>query len=171
MSNYIDKLTQIKLKEILEYNPETGIFVFVCDFNKYSFGDVAGLSSHGYLRVSIKGLKYRLHRLAFLYMNGKIPNCDVDHINGLKHDNRWSNLRKCTKSQNSMNIKIRSDNKSGYKGVAWHTRAGKWVVTIAINKKNKHLGLFKCKHEAAKIYNDAAVRYFGEFAWLNEIIN
>ena len=91
----------------------------------------------------------------------------VDHINRNKLDNRKLNLRFCTKSQNACNAEKRKDNKSGYRGVFLHR--GKWVATIAKNKKTYYLGSFNNKNEAAKAYNEGAKKLHGEYACLNVI--
>jgi len=99
-------------------------------------------------------------------LNAK-PGQLVDHINGDPLDNRKSNLRFCTRSKNAMNCKIHKHNTSGYKGVS---RCGKkWRAYIVKNNKQKHIGIFKTKEEAAKAYNQEALRLFGEFAKINEV--
>lgn len=101
-----------------------------------------------------------------------IPLCAgfmVDHINGNGLDNRRSNLRLVTKSQNMMNSGVRTNNRSGYKGVSWANRDKKWRVTIWKMNKQIDLGYFDDKKDAAKAYNDAAKIYHGEYAKLNRI--
>jgi hypothetical protein len=93
---------------------------------------------------------------------------EVDHINRDTLDNRKCNLRLCNRVENCRNKTKQSNNKSGYKGVSWHTD-GKWQVQICISGQRLHLGRYDCKHEAARIYNKAAIEYHGEFACLNEI--
>jgi hypothetical protein len=93
----------------------------------------------------------------------------VDHLNGDTLDNRKCNLRVCTYSQNRMNSTKTIYNKSGYKGVYWHKLGKKWVSTIELNKTKHYLGLFYDIKEAAKAYNDAAIKFYGEFAKLNKI--
>jgi len=93
----------------------------------------------------------------------------VDHINGDGLDNRRENLRLATNSQNQANSGIRRNNTTGYKGVSFHKTLGKWHATIMVKGKKKHLGYFDTPEEAAEAYNDAARKYFGEFAYLNEI--
>lgn len=94
----------------------------------------------------------------------------IDHKNGNTLDNRRENLRICTYSENNRNRKqISSNNKSGYKGVSWDKQKNKWRTCLNINKKQKHIGFFNDIIEAAKAYNEAAIKYFGEFAKLNKI--
>lgn len=93
----------------------------------------------------------------------------VDHINRNKLDNRKSNLRVCTSHQNSINIGIRKDNNSGYKGVFFDSRSGKWVARIRHREKSIWIGTFDCVHQAGRAYNDVAFKFHGEFAYLNEI--
>lgn len=114
-----------------------------------------------------------------LYMHRLITKCPdflvVDHIDGDKRNNLRSNLRICTQSQNTKNQKIPKNNKSGYKGVSFDTWAYKknlrkcWIARIKVNRKGINLGRFLTPEEAANVYNEAAVKYFGEFANLNII--
>lgn len=93
----------------------------------------------------------------------------VDHANGNKLDNRRANLRVCTHSQNMMNRPMSSSNSSGYKGVFFNKQCNKWMSLISANGKSNYLGLFTCKHKAALAYNEAAIKYHGEFATLNQV--
>jgi len=108
-----------------------------------------------------------------IYMHKQImdalSNVEVDHINGDTLDNRKSNLRICVHKQNIRNQKLSSANSSGYKGVSWSKTNKKWHAYIKVNQKKINLGLFKNIKEAAKAYNNAALKYFGEFARLNEL--
>ena len=94
---------------------------------------------------------------------------DIDHINRNKLDNRKSNLRIATRSQNCANMKKDDNCKSIYKGVTWHSINNKWRARIGVNYKRIHLGLFENEIDAAKAYNDAAKKYFGKYALLNKI--
>ena len=91
----------------------------------------------------------------------------VDHINHDPLDNRKCNLRNCTSSENQMNSNKQSNNTSGYKGVSWHHLTNKWLVALRINKKKTHIGLFTCLIKAAKAYDEAARKHYGEFAKTN----
>lgn len=122
-----------------------------------------------------KGNWYAIHSTANgevtmhgLLMGSK-PGYEVDHINQNGLDNRRANLRFATKTQNRANVKRRKDNSSGYKGVSFSSRLGKWRAYIQQGGKQKHLGFFKDKVEAAHVYNDAAIQTFGDYAWLNPV--
>ena len=116
-------------------------------------------------RINKKYYMVLMHRLIMNTPQGM----DTDHINGNGLDNRQSNLRICTHSQNHMNQRLSSKNTSGFKGVTWKKDSNKWKAYIKIYKKQIHLGHFKNKIDAAKAYNQKAVELFGEFAWLNKI--
>ena len=109
----------------------------------------------------------RMHRVL---MNA--PNdVEVDHINGNTLDNRKSNLRLASRAENSRNrTKFKVGGYSMFKGVTYHKRDGYWQAGIKVDGKSVHLGCFKNEIESAKAYNDAALRYFGEFANLNNIM-
>lgn len=92
---------------------------------------------------------------------------EVDHINGDKLDNRKSNLRLCGRSSNMANMKLKINNQSGYKGVSWSSRGNKWQVHIMVDNKSIYLGMYSDKEEAARAYDNAARKYFGEFAKTN----
>lgn len=94
----------------------------------------------------------------------------VDHINHNGLDNRRENLRLCSNQQNCTNSRPKQSNTSGYKGIIWHARLNKWSAQIGVNGKSQYLGLFLSKHDAARAYNAAALAAWGEFAYLNEIL-
>ena len=118
----------------------------------------------GYYQVALNGRTYPLHRLL---AQAFIPNPEnkpqVDHIDGNNQNNSLSNLRWATCSENSRNRKKRKDNTSDYTGVCFHKRSGKWEARIYVNGKNKYLGSFHTKEEAAAVYREAAKKAFGEF--------
>lgn len=115
-----------------------------------------------YAATNAKG-KTLMHRLI---LNCK-KNEEGDHENHNTLDNRKENLRKCTRKQNQMNRMPQSNNKSGFKGVSWSRAANRWTARIKINRNYKYLGLFDSAKEAAHIYDEAAKKYHGEFAYLN----
>jgi hypothetical protein len=145
------ELTQEELIRLLDYYPDTGIFVWKVDRGRgVKAGTEAGtMNPNGYLSVGINGRIYLLHRLAFLGMEGYMPEYDVDHLNGITNDNRWLNLRHTTRSCNLQNQKLRSTNKSGFPGVSWNKQAKKWNSQISLNCKIIRLGLYNDVLEAA----------------------
>lgn len=146
-------------------HPET-VFIVDVDMreivsNNY-FGRSAAARGGGYVVSNKMGL---IHRLI---MNAS-PDEYVDHINGDTTDNRRENLRICSNANNIQNSGVRKNNTSGYKGVWWNERNQCWQAQIRSKGKRIHVGNFKCKHEAAKAWNAAALKYHDEFAKLNEI--
>lgn len=119
----------------------------------------------GYPQTGQLGKKY-MHQVIMNPSKG----FTVDHIDGNKFNNQRNNLRVCTSFQNSKNHLIHKANTSGYKGVSWMKNKKRWRAYIKLNYKQIWLGLFDTREEAAKAYNQAALKYFGEFARLN-IIN
>lgn len=107
----------------------------------------------------------KMHRLVTNAPKGK----SVDHIDGNPLNNQKSNLRICTNAENLRNRGFNKNNTSGYKGVFWHKPRSKWTSKIKVNRASIYLGLFSCRHEAARAYNAAALEHFGEFAFLNPI--
>lgn len=147
-----------RLREILSYNPETGVFRWkVRTAYRVKVGDVAGTinKDNGYADISIGGRKYRSHRLAWLYVHGRLPDGEIDHINGKRSDNRMANLRECSRSENGQNKGIRKDNKSGFVGVSWDKVANKWLAQIRVNNKTTKLGRFDTPEVAHQEYLSA----------------
>lgn len=120
--------------------------------------------------LNLKKQKFEKRKSKIIYMHRVIVNAQngqiIDHINGNTLDNRKSNLRVCTHSQNLQNSKIKTGK---YKGVSWHKSSNKWLAKIGGTNSRIHIGLFSSKEEAALAYNEAALKYYGEFARLNEI--
>ena len=155
-------ITQSELKEILHYDPDTGIFTWIKTMGKRGkIGDEAGYKkTNNYIEIRICGNPYYAHRLAWLYITGSFPSETIDHINGIRKDNKICNLREATYSQNNANKKTIS--KSGYKGV--NKSGKKWQARITIDKDTIYLGLFNTKEEAHEAYKQASIKYHGEFA-------
>jgi hypothetical protein len=150
-------LTSDKLREILNYSPETGTFT-------WKTGSRAGWSDQGYNRLDIEGRKYKCSRLAWLWMTGSWPTKHIDHINLDKADDRWMNLRECNRSQNLGNIRRFKTNKSGAKGVWRDPKRLNWKVQIRVEGTLHYIGRFLSKAEAIAAYREAAIRHRGEFA-------
>jgi hypothetical protein len=159
------ELTQERLKELLSYDPLTGVFLWkVAKKHGGCVGDVAGSkNSQGYIVIGADGKHYKAHRLAWLYHYGEIPK-EIDHANLDKSDNRISNLRPATRSQNRSNIRAYKNSASGQKGVSPHGMTGKWQAVISIGGKQNYLGLFERQEDAAAAYSKAAIQLYGSFA-------
>lgn len=149
-------ITQEEMKKTLYYDPDTGLITRV---NTRITFKVGNLMPCGYLRIKVNGKLYLAHRLAWLYVYGSFPKGQIDHINGIRLDNRICNLRDVTKKENLVNKRIYANSKSGITGVHWHKQHKKWAVVICKDNKTKHLGLFDnleqarlCRKKADKDY-------------------
>ena len=106
---------------LFEYDKETGILTRKVNRTKGRIGDVAGYNEKsGYLVVEYGGKKYKVHRIAFLLVEGYMPEYEVDHKNGVRDDNRWVNLRHVTRACNLQNQVTYKNNRSGVPGVGQH---------------------------------------------------
>jgi len=149
-------LTQSKLKELMTYNPETGLFTRIKSYHSNKVGTCPDkINSKGYCEISIGSKKYKSHRLAWLYMTGDLPENQIDHINGIKSDNRWVNLRQATNAENCRNKK-----KKGF----CVTRSGSYQAEIQTGDQRIYLGTFKTREEAKEAYAKVMHKYHGEFA-------
>jgi hypothetical protein len=153
-----------RLREVLSYDADTGIFRWRVTRGHVRAGLIAGTSTDRYIIIGVDGRDYRAHRLAWLYVHGRWPAVALDHKNRNKHDNRLDNLREANKSLNSINTGLRSTNTSGYRGASFAKRENKWVAQITVNGQNMNLGYFATAQEAGAAYDEAALLYFGEFA-------
>lgn len=156
-----DAVTDETLKALLHYDPQTGAFTWLAGQRR---GTSAGSGqSKGYMQIVIGGRKYYAHRLAWLYMTGKWPGIQIDHINGNKGDNRFSNLREVTPAQNQHNTGANKLNQSGFKGVSKRKKYEGWEAQIRINGKRTYLGTFSSPEEASAAYQAAAVEHQKNF--------
>jgi len=161
----MQELTQEHLKELLTYDPDTGIFVWktrgIKDFDAQWAGKIAGSinKSGGYIEIKIENKSYLAHRLVFLYMTGKQPKIEADHINHNKTNNIWLNLREVTTQENHRNMGLIATNTSGFNGVTWHKPLGKWAARIKIDGILKHLGYFENKPDAISSRKAADRKY------------
>jgi hypothetical protein len=161
------KLTQEYLKSILHYDPDTGVFTWLITSGAAVKGSKAG-SFRGRkvdarLYIGIRGRYYPDNRLAYLYMTGSIPKF-VDHINRIRDDNRWVNLRPATASQNMCNSRIHSNNTSGIKGVHWNKVNKRWIATLGFEGKKIHIGSFEDLGEAERAVTEKRKELHGDFA-------
>lgn len=151
------------LRQILNYNKDTGKWIWlVKNGTNNNIGDIAGtVNNDGYNIITYKRKKYKSSRLAFIYMGHEIPKI-VDHINTIKTDDRWNNLRASTVQMNGANRKSRYKNMP--KGITWNARRNKWVSQITVNNKLKYLGGYDCPAAASFVYQIEADKSFGKFA-------
>lgn len=147
-------LTQERLKAFLSYDPDTGLFTYlVKKGTKTAVGMVAGnVRPDGYIKIKFDQVEYPAHWLAWFYMTGDWPKLHLDHINGGRADNRWSNLREVTHRQNQQNMKL-PENKHGLPGI--YESHGKFAARIRTEERYLHLGTFPTKEEAAAAYMTA----------------
>lgn len=151
-----------ELRRILRYEPATGEFRWLAPGNRRIIvGSLAGVRSHGYVRIKIDGRGYMAHRLAWLYMTGSWPEADVDHIDLERSNNAWANLRGATRRQNLANTKPR---RCGLKGASFDRERGKYVSHIRVAGKQRFLGRFDSEADAHAAYMAAANQAYGEFA-------
>ncbi|MCK5236058.1 MAG: HNH endonuclease [Deltaproteobacteria bacterium] len=140
-------IAQKELIKILNYNPETGIFMWKISTNrKIKIGDIAGHldKQEGYIVIWVNKKKYLAHRLAWFYVYGVWPEKDIDHDDHNRANNAIGNLNNADKQSNAKNMSLRCDNKSGVTGVTWHKETSKWIANIA----GVYLGGFTDKFEA-----------------------
>lgn len=143
-------ITQARLKELLHYNSETGVFTRLVSTGGALAGSVTGTkNSGGYLQTMVDYKLYKLHRLAWLYVHGEWPADQIDHIDHIRTNNRWNNLREVTHQENHRNRTVNSNSASGITGVYWDKCAEKWRACIVIDGNNKHIGFFDDINDAA----------------------
>lgn len=174
------ELTQEIVRELLDYDPETGLFFWkernIAWFedgkrwkahhkkqawNKKWAGKVAfsNNNSEGYLQGVLLGNNVKAHRVVWLWMFGENPFGEIDHKDGDRSNNSLENLRDVTKSQNQRNTFIRKTNKSGRVGVYFHKASNKWSANIRDDRTQVHLGVFTSKEEAIKCRQLAEIKY------------
>lgn len=158
-------ITQEILCELLRYCHATGVFTWR---NKRApgihAGDRAGtLRSDGYIAIRVKGKKFQAHRLVWLYMHGQFPAAQIDHINGVKWDNRLVNLRLATNTENCRNRGARADSNSGIRGVSFERASGKWRATASDGRRYVSIGRFETIEAACAAYDAFTAVHHGEF--------
>jgi hypothetical protein len=148
-------LHQGAIRKVLSYNPESGRFTWDADFSGGVKGEFAEWEhSEGYLCISLFGKSVFAHRLAFLFQEGRMPSDEVDHKNGARSDNRWSNLRDVDRSTNSENQTkvIGRQSKSGLLGAQWSSQKERWHAEIKVKGRKHHMGFFDSEEEAHLVY-------------------
>ena len=159
------QITRRELKKWVRYDPSTGemhrVRKVVSKTGRFMTIDklITGTNNRGYLWVKLFEYMYLVHRLAFLYVTGKHPQGEVDHINGIRLDNRWENLRDCDSAAQSRNQGVRSDSTSGVRGVTYSKNARKWVVRISQDGNRMSLGNFKSFKEAVSVRRAAETQF------------
>ena len=154
-------LSAHRLREILNYDPETGVFTWRVQRSNIAKGAIAGwVKKGGYIGIGVDGRMYSAHRLAWLYTHDELSTDDIDHINGVTSDNRIDNLRNVPRQVNMQNQRRpQKGSLSGYLGVGYDKRRGKYVARIkSAAGKRKHIGEFSTAEEAHSAYVQAKRR-------------
>lgn len=173
------KPTVDDLRQLMRYDPEIGKLFWKERARKWFKSDrdmralntrIAGkeaftsLDSKGYRQGKVLEFIFRAHRVAWAIETGVWPQGFIDHINGDRTDNTFSNLREATNAQNQWNSGAQVNNTSGFKGVSWRKRESVWVASISHKKEHHFLGCFNSAEAAHAAYCEAAARLHGEFA-------
>jgi hypothetical protein len=150
-------LTFERAHERLIYDDKTGLLTWKIDHWKtVKAGRLAGdFYRNGYRRVCVDSKDYLAHRVVWLMIHGEWPDCEIDHINGDRTDNRIENLRLATSAQNKQNVGLKSSNRSGFTGVSWFKACKCWRADITLNGKAIYLGRFDTPEAAAEAYAKA----------------
>jgi HNH endonuclease/AP2 domain len=172
-----NSITQEELRRLLHYDPETGWFTWRVARNSYAGrakpGARAGTIGQNqykapWRQITLRRVRYKEHRLAWLYVTGEWPPQEIDHINRDATDNRLANLRLASRAQNQANTHRAKKTLSGLKG-AYRGKAGRWFSHISVNRRLIKLGRFDTAEEAHAAYCEAAKLYYGEFARFSKI--
>jgi len=162
-------MTAQRVRDLLGYDPQTGVFTWKATARRAVAGSVAGtIYKNGRRYITIGRQRYFAHRLAWLYVHGRWPSAQIDHRNMDRDDNRIENLREATNQQNVANRGVMSSNHLGRKGVGISSdrvhAPQRYRARIRVNDKLIHLGYFSTPDLASAAYAEAAVKHFGEFA-------
>lgn len=159
-------ISQERLMEVLDYNPDTGYFTWIVRLGaRTQIGGKPGtVDAGGYLKIAVDGKAFMAHRLAWIYFyGGDISNSEIDHINGNRLDNRISNLRLANRSENNWNQKIKNSNNSGVKGVSWDKGAKKWRAQCMVNGVKYFIGRFNNISDAEQAVVSFRRKFHGKF--------
>lgn len=156
------------IKEYLRYEPDSGKFFWVkrsSDKNKPGSRAGRARSLRGYRQVTLLGVTMYEHRLAWMYCHGELPlGCCIDHINGVKGDNRIDNLRLASQFENAANVGAKKDNTSGHKNVHWCNAKGRWIAKVKRQGKTIYAGSFTDYDAAVMAANETRIKVHGAFA-------
>jgi hypothetical protein len=159
-----ERITAKRLRELLNYDPKTGIFVWRVRRHGITIGAIAGsIDRDSYRRIKIDYKQYNASHLACLWMTGMLPPAEMDHINGIPADDRWCNLRPASHIQNLTNRRRMGNSTNPFKGIKWDSSRSKWQARITIEGRVVALGRFNTPKEAHAAYVEAAKKHFGEF--------
>ena len=154
-------LTFDRAHELMIYEPDTGLLKSRRHFTKWPAGRVLGTPKDGYVKLTIDFIQYRAHRVIWLMQTGVMPDFVVDHINGIRSDNRWSNLRDGSGGVNGQNMVTPSHNSSGLMGVQRSGRKNQpWYASISVNGRTVSCGRHTTKEAAHEAYLEARAKYF-----------
>lgn len=163
-----------RLRQVLDYNPESGVFVWrerpiktredKIFASRYAGRPAGCLDPKGYVYIRIDGTLFQAHRLAWLYVHGEWPAFEIDHRDVNPSNNAIANLRAADRSTNGQNKHCQANNKCGLKGVHFDRRLGKFRAEIWVRKRKLYLGVFKTAEAAHAAYGEAARTHHGEFA-------
>lgn len=159
-------LTAERLRELLDYDPETGIFTRLVKTSwRTTVGEKVGYpTDQGYIRMRVNVRTYKAHRLAWLHFYGEWPKGQLDHINRNRADNRIANLREAGLSENQYNRGANCNNSSGIKGVYWAKKRKKWLVQLNANKTQYYGGVFSTAEDAEAAATPLRAKLHGQFA-------
>lgn len=154
-----------RLREMFGYDPETGHLTRLSDkhHGRWKAGRRVGqIATCGHRKVFVQGTYFYEHRVIYAIVTGEWPEGEIDHINGVRDDNRWENLRPATLRQNQQNLSVRRDSRSGVRGVML-CESGRWRARIKRDGRSIYLGRFDTMEEAAAAFAAAAKETFGDF--------
>jgi hypothetical protein len=159
-------MTYGQANELFVYDPETGDLRNRVDRGyQAKAGALAGCCRpDGYFQVGVRGKRYQVHRVVWLLTYGVWPTAEIDHINGVRADNRIINLREATDSENLCNRGAQTNNTTGFKGVSWHKKSRKYRAQIMVCGKYTNIGYFSTPETAYAAYQSAMYANHGEFA-------
>lgn len=169
----MSNITQDQLKKILNYNSETGVFIwlhrgrdqFSSDLNcsmfnsRYSGKEAGSINTKGYMKITIAPNLHSAHRLAWLYVYGELPDGQIDHINGDKTDNKISNLRCVSNEINCKNQSLAKNNTTGILGVHFSSTSRRWIARINAGGNRQYLGCFSTLLDACSARKSAEMQH------------